>query len=364
MFITSALVTIGSLLATLVFEVHPVHNMLWYMTIARGMAGVGVGGEYPTSAAAALEGSNEYFDSQRGPIQGVISTLMATSGGVVCTFVYLMSLIASGNNLKTSYRAMYSISIFLPLFVVIFRLKMRDARLFKKSNFKKRSIPWLIVVKKYWPRLLGTSAAYFLYDFVNFPNSIMSSVIINSIVPGKNVRTVAIWQFILTLFPIPGVLVGVWLVNKIGRRWTGVLGFAGYVVLGFIIGGCYELLTTRSIAAFVVLYGLFQCLGHMGPGVTIGLISAESYPTAIRGMGYGMSAVFGKAGAAIGTQVFTPIQQSAGKAATFYVAGGIGVIGCIVYCFLPEGRSVDLKLMDEEFEAYMKEHGYGEEMEK
>ena len=56
------------------------------------------------------------------------------------------------------------------------------------------------------------------------PNSIMSSVVINSLVPGKNVRVVALWQLYLALMPVPGVLVGAWLVNKIGRRWTGILG--------------------------------------------------------------------------------------------------------------------------------------------
>lgn len=219
------------------------------------------------------------------------------------------------------------------------------------------------MLKKYWLRLLGTSSAFFLYDFVNFPNSIMSAAIINELVPGKNIRTVAVWQLILALFPVPGVFLGAWLVNKIGRKWTGVAGFTGYIVLGFIIGGCYEPLTTKSIPAFVVLYGLFACMGHMGPGATIGLMSAESYPTAVRGMGYGISAGFGKAGAAIGTQSFTPLEHAAGKAATFYLAGGVGVLGSIVYCFLPEGRAVDLELMDEEFEEYMRDEGYGEKME-
>lgn len=82
----------------------------------------------------------------------------------------------------------------------------------------------------------------------------MSSVIIDSLVPGKNVQTVALWQIYLALMPVPGVLLGAYLVNKIGRKWTGILGFSmGYVVLGFIIGGCYDELTQRSIAAFVVL---------------------------------------------------------------------------------------------------------------
>jgi len=360
MLLTSSLVVIGSLLATLVFQVHGAHNILWFLTIARGIAGVGVGGEYPSSAAAALEGSNEHFDAHRGPILVLISTLMATSGGPVCTFVYLASLLGSGNNLKVAYHAMYGVSIFLPLFVVLFRLKMQDGKLFQKSNFKKRSVPWKLVLRKYWLRLLGTSSAFFLYDFVNFPNSIMSSVIINSIVPDHNIRSVALWQLILALFPVPGVLFGAWLVNRIGRKWTGVLGFSGYIILGFIIGGCYTPLTTKSIPAFVVLYGLLQCLGHSGPGATIGLMSVESYPTAVRGMGYGISASFGKAGAAIGTQVFTPIQAAAGKAATFYVAGGVGALGTAIYFFLPEGRAVDLKLMDEEFELYMREEGYAD----
>lgn len=360
MLFTSALVVIGSLLATLAFQVKGSHNMLWFLTIARGIAGVGVGGEYPTSAAAALEGSNEHFDDIRGPIQVLISTLMATSGGPICTFVYLASLLASSNNLRIAYHAMYSISTLLPLLVVAFRPKMTDGRLFRKSNFKKRHIPWKLVIKKYWLRLLGTSSAFFLYDFVNFPNSIMSAAIINSLVPGKNVRTVALWQLILALFPVPGVLLGAWLVNRIGRRWTGIVGFTGYIVLGFIIGGCYTPLTTNSIPAFVVLYGLLQCLGHMGPGATIGLISAESYPTAVRGMGYGISAGFGKAGAAIGTQAFTPIEAAAGKASTFYLAGGIGVLGTIIYFFLPEGRAVDLKEMDDEFERYLRTEGYSD----
>ncbi|RDI88779.1 AP-2 complex subunit alpha-2 [Venturia inaequalis] len=362
MLVTSGLVIIGSLLSTLVFQIKGANNMLWFLTVARGMAGVGVGGEYPTSAAAALEGSNEHFDTQRGPIQVLISTLMATSGAPICTTVYLLSLIASNNNLKAAYHAMYSISILLPLIVVLFRLKMQDALLFSHSNFKKRHIPWSLVLSKYWPRILGTSLAFFLYDFVNFPNSIMSSVIINSLVPGKNVQTVALCQLILALFPLPGVLLGAYLVNRIGRKWTGILGFSGYIVLGFVIGGLFDRLTSH-IAAFVVLYGLFACLGHMGPGATIGLISAESFPTAVRGMGYGIAAGFGKAGAAVGTQVFTPLQVEAGRAATFWLAGGVGVLGCVVYWFLPEGRSVDLKVMDEEFEEYMRERGYGEKRE-
>lgn len=52
MVFTSSLVVIGSLMATLALEVQHlgVDSMLWYLTIARGIAGVGVGGEFPAGA--------------------------------------------------------------------------------------------------------------------------------------------------------------------------------------------------------------------------------------------------------------------------------------------------------------------------
>jgi MFS family permease len=56
---TSSLVAIATLLATLALEVHSSKNSLWYFVVVRGIAGFGVGGEYPPSAAAGLEESDE-----------------------------------------------------------------------------------------------------------------------------------------------------------------------------------------------------------------------------------------------------------------------------------------------------------------
>lgn len=172
---------------------------------------------------------------------------------------------------------------------------------------------------------------------------------------GKNVCTVALWQLILTLFPVPGVLLSAWLVNKIGRKWTGIIGFVGYIASD---SGCYTPLTIKSVPAFAVLYGLLQCMDYMGPDATIGPINVESFPAAVWGMGYGFDTGLGKAGAVIGTQVFTPLEDAAGKASTFYLAGGIWILRTLIYYFLPEGRAVDLTVMDEEFEEYLRAEGY------
>jgi len=99
--------------------------------------------------------------------------------------------------------------------------------------------------------------------------------------------------------------------------------------------------------------------GNMGPGDMLGLVSAESYPTPIRGTCYGLSAAIGKAGAAIGTQAFTPIQMNLGKKWTFIIAAICGITGILVtYFFVPDMTGVDLADEDAKFMAYLEENGW------
>lgn len=358
---TSSLVAIGTLMATVALSVHPTPNMLWYFVVVRGIAGFGVGGEYPPSAAAGIEESDQFMRRFRGPMFVSFTTLMATLASPILMIIYLITLVASNNNLTIAFHAIYSIATILPVIIIVMRVFMADSTLFHYSNFtqQRRKSPrlYLLLLRRYWWRILTTSLAFFLYDFINFPNSIMSSTIISSLVKDNNVRTTAIWQVILAVLPVPGVVIGAWLTNLIGRRWTGVLGFGGYVVLGFVIGGTYGKLS-QHIAAFVVLYGLLQAFGHMGPGATIGLICSESFPTAMRGMGYGIAEAFGRAGAAVGTQCFTPLQDWAGDSATFYLAGAVAVVGMGVYCLLPESRGLDLEEEDKVLKVWLEERGY------
>lgn len=296
----------------------------------------------------------------RGPLFVSFTTLMATLAGPILQIIYLICLIASDNNLTITFHAIYSIATILPIIIIVLRVFMVDSTLFHESNLKgQRRSPkiYLLLARRYWWRIFTTSLAFFLYDFINFPNSIMSSTIISSLVQDSDIRKTAIWQVILAVLPVPGVILGAWLTNAIGRRNTGILGFAGYMVLGFIIGGTYDKLS-KHIVAFVVLYGLLQAFGHMGPGATIGLISSESFPTAMRGMGYGIATAFGRTGAAVGTECFTPLQKAAGNSSTFYLAGGVAILGIIVYCLLPESSKLNLEEEDRSLEAFLAEKGY------
>ncbi len=134
------------------------------------------------------------------------------------------------------------------------------------------------------------------------------------------------------------------------------------VVFGLIIGIAYDKIT-KIVPLFVIFYGLMLSSGNLGPGDMLGLLSSESYATAVRGTCYGISAAVGKAGAAIGTEAFTPIQNGIGKKWTFIVAAIVGVAGVLVtWIFVKNVTGEDLALEDERFRAYLVKQGWVGEM--
>jgi len=68
----------------------------------------------------------------------------------------------------------------------------------------------------------------------------------------------------------------------IGRKQTMTLGFGLWAIVGFIIGGALAPIQ-KIFPLFIVLYGIFNALGEMGPGVATFLCGAESFPTPVRG---------------------------------------------------------------------------------
>lgn len=252
----------------------------------------------------------------------------------------------------------------LPLTIFYFRVRMLNSVLYRRGAIK-RSVPYRLVFRYYWKSLIGTCGAWFLYDFVTFPNGVFSGTIIASVVPTKATDVVlrtGEWELLLGSIALPGVFLGAYLCDRIGRKNTMMLGFSGYLVFGLIIGCSYDKIT-KIVPLFVIFYGLMQSSGNMGPGDMLGLISSETYATSVRGTCYGISAALGKTGAAVGTQAFTPIQTHLGKRWTFIIAAICGVVGILVtYFFVENLTGEDLSERDKRFRAYLVENGWSGEM--
>jgi len=357
LFATTALIVVGAILATAAHAPTPA-GLFWFLTVARGVTGVGVGGEYPAGSTSASEAANEKFPNNRGPIFVMVTNFVLSFGGPLAVSVFLIVLSAAGvNHLQTVWRVCFAIGIILPLGVFVVRLRMMSTILYRKGAIKNR-VPYVLVFKRYWRSLIGTCCAWFLYDFVTFPNGVFSATIISSVIKDSSIKRTAEWQLLLGTIALPGIFVGAWLCNVIGRKNTLMLGFSGYLVFGLTIGLAYDKIT-NIVPLFVVFYGLMQSSGNLGPGDMMGLVSVESYPTAVRGTCYGISAALGKVGAAVGTQAFTPIETNLGKKWTFIVAAICGVVGIIItYFFIPDMTGVDLADLDSDFMTYLADNGW------
>ena len=63
---------------------------------------------------------------------------------------------------------------------------------------------------------------------VTFPNGVFSGTIISSVVKNGSIEKTAEWQLLLGSIALPGVLIGAWLCDRLGRKNTMMLGFSGY----------------------------------------------------------------------------------------------------------------------------------------
>lgn len=128
---------------------------------------------------------------------------------------------------------------------------MANSKRYEQGALKKH-VPYWLIIKRYWPKMLLTSGLWFVYDFISFPSSIFSSVIIDSVASGQPLIITVAWNLLLYSFYLPGSAGGAFMVDIIGRRKTLALGLFSMGVVGMIIGGSYEKLSVNCFPMFVV----------------------------------------------------------------------------------------------------------------
>ncbi|SCU80801.1 LAMI_0B03774g1_1 [Lachancea mirantina] len=356
--VATLLLVIGTLLCA-ASHGRTLNGMFWMMTVMRGVTGFGIGAEYPCCSVSANEAANEHSAKRRGGIMVLVTNLPLSLGGPFANIVFLIVYSICGrNHLEAVWRTLFALGCFWPLSVFYFRWKMTTNTLYKKGTFKS-TVPYWLVIKYCWKDLLGTCGTWFLYDFVTFPNGIFSSQIISSVMKDSNdLKKVAGWNLLLGIIAVPGCFVGAYLCDRIGRKYTLIFGFSGYLIFGLIIGCAFEQLS-RITPLFIIFYGFMNGMANAGPGDMMGVVSSESFPTAVRGTCYGLSAALGKVGAVVGTQCFTPIRDNLGKRWTFIIAALCGLAGIIVSTFLIRHlREDDLMRQDIDFHNFLIEHGW------
>lgn len=158
-----------------------------------------------------------------------------------------------------------------------------------------------------------------------------------------------------------GTVVGIYLIDKCGRRKLVLSSLFGVIISLVILSAAFFFESSDSssgIYGWIAVLGLALYIAFFAPGMgpVPWTVNSEIYPEAYRGMCGGMSATVNWVSNFIVAQSFLSIAEAAGTGATFLILAVVAVIAFIfVFVLLPETKGLTF----EEVERIWKKRAWG-----
>ena len=345
-----------------------IKSMLSALAAYRFLLGIGIGGEYPAGSVGCSESTGELKAGTRNRWFIWFTNLAIDVGFVVAAFVPMIVVLATGeDHLRAAWRIMLGIGCIPPLSLFYMRFKLQEPEAFKRNTMAKCKTPWVLIIKKYWFRLIVVSTIWFIYDYSAYAFGTYSAPNVEVVFgEGAPLWKTFGWNTVINLFYVPGAFIGSFVSDWIGPRKALAYGVTAQAVVGFIMAGCYaKLAEPQNIGGFCVVYGIFLSLGELGPGDNIGLIASKTSATAVRARYYAFAAASGKIGAFIGNYLYPILVADAGTNVIkgnqfpFWVASSMCLVSAFLAFFcLPEIGQDTIDHEDAVFKGYLVEHGW------
>lgn len=346
-------------------------NFVW-LIVARFFLGLGIGGDYPLSAVIMSEYSNR---KDRGKLVGLVFSMQAA--GLVFGPLVAYLLLSSSIPFDLSWRLMLGLGAIPSGLVIYLRRKipespryaanvLGDAKIAaesinrfsgskvsheniktKKTGSKKSNLSLFFKNKKYMLTLFGTAGSWFLMDYAYYGNTISTPIIMGSIAPHMDLRTKALMTLIIfAVFAVPGYIVSLLLIDKIGRKTIQFLGFAMMGTIFLLTGLVPEITGISSL--FIAMYGISYFFTEFGPNFTTFIMPSELFPAEYRTTGHGFSAGIAKFGAFLGVLLFPVINSALGIRGTFILVSIFAFCGILTTLVLDEPKGKSLEHLTEE----------------
>jgi PHS family inorganic phosphate transporter-like MFS transporter len=336
----------------------------WVLIAFRFVLGFGVGGDYPVSAVLMSEYANR---KDRGKLVGMVFSTQAL--GLIVGPLIALALLGAGAGNDLAWRLMLGLGALPAAAVVYLRRKMPESPRFQAqvqgryqhavadlATFTGGTVTGtpapaithqmglraFLTNRRWLLTLAGTAGCWFLLDYAYYGNTISTPQIIGLISPqSSTMTTIAIQLAIFVVAAVPGYLLGIARLDRVGHRKLQLIGF-GMMALCFAIIGLVPGLTT-AVLPFLLVYGVSYFFTEFGPNMTTFVMPSEVFPVTMRATGHGISAGVGKLGAFIGVFLFPVLASSLGLRGTLLLTAAVSAGGLLLTLVLPEpaGRSLE-----------------------
>jgi MFS family permease len=352
--LVAAIMIAGSLGAAL-------SQSFWMLIAFRFVLGLGVGGDYPVSAVMVSEYANR---KDRGKLVGMVFGTQAL--GLIVGPLIALALLGSGAGNGTAWRILMGLGAVPAAAVIYLRCRLPESPRYQAhvneraglaadrpadviaghaagaGSYQDTGLRAFLADRRWLVMLAGTAGCWFLLDYAYYGNTISTPQILSLISPSAATMTkIALQLAIFTVAAVPGYILAIARLDRIGHRRLQLVGFA-MMALCFLIIAAVPGMTT-AVVPFLLVYGVSYFFTEFGPNMTTFVMASELYPVAMRTTGHGISAGIGKLGAFIGVFLFPLLQTSLGLRGTLLLTAGVSAAGLALTLVLPEpsGRSLE-----------------------
>src|SRR6202451_861343 len=323
-----------------------------FLLVSRIVLGIGIGGDYPVSATIMSEYSGK---QSRGKMVGMVFAMQGA--GLVVGPLVASIFLGTGVSDNLTWRLLLGLGAIPGLAVFSLRRQIHETPRFalaggahkeaaaaiadatgsgsgkvapgestaKTPHSVADGFLELIQNRRLLVWLIGAAGCWMLLDFCYYGNTISQPEIIKLANPhASELHTILLQLAIVAVFAVPGYIVAILLLDRVGRKTIQMLGFAIMALMFLLIGVIPAVSTT--FAPFLILYGISYFFTEFGPNMTTFIYPAELFPTEVRTTGHGVSAGAGKPGASIGGVLFPDILGS-----------HLGIRGAMTICAVVAG---------------------------
>ncbi|ACP48885.1 General substrate transporter [Sulfolobus islandicus Y.N.15.51] len=356
-----ALMTIGALLQA--FVQNPMQ-----LVLVRLILGLGIGADYVLSPLIMAEHSNA---KDRGKKLALGFGLFWGLGASTAAGLYLI-LQAIGIPLDLIWRIILTTGAIPAAAVIYLRRKIPETTRYLgrikgdidgvKKVIKevtktevsimtnvKDNVKALDYFKTNWRPILIAAILWFLYDIPAYAGILFGP----SLIASKLGLDPATYQLVNeAFFIIPGGLVALLLIDRVGRKPLQIIGFIGMTLA--LTSFAFYIQSPNYIPLIaIIFYGLELFSSQSGPGSVSasGVLGVELAPTKIRSIAQGITVVGGRLGATFASFVFPSLYVQYGLSfAVIFVAIASGIAALLTFLFIPETKSKSLEEASREIE--------------